>query len=405
VVFSVEGARARIIEQLGGSRPEFLATDRAADLSAAWHDPDVNRDTLALLQYTSGSTDDPRGVMVTHGNLLHNSWYSASIARHNENTPQVSWVPFFHDMGLVGGIVAPVVGGYHSYVMAPATFLQKPVRLLKAISRYRAYSAPGPNFAYDLCVDGTTPEECKGLDLSCWKAAWNGAEPIRADTLKRFAEAFAPYGFRPESLVPCYGMAETTLCVSASPVGERPITLTCRRDALERHSVEPGSHEDSNSTTLVSSGRVGGGMKVEIVNPQTYTRCRPNEVGEIWVSGPSVTRGYWNRTEATLASFGARIEDTQEGPYLRTGDLGFIHDGELFVSGRLKDLIIIRGRNLYPQDVERVAEQSHPALEPSGCAAFSLDVDGSEELAIVAELRRTERRNVDVQDVFEAVAK
>ncbi len=373
-------------------------------LAAVWQDPAVDSSTLAFLQYTSGSTGMPKGVMLTHGNLLHNT---ALICRQFEVTPEdhgVSWLPLYHDMGLIGIVLEAVYAGVQSAIMSPAAFLQRPVRWLQAISRTRATTSGGPDFAYDLCVRKITPEEKEELDLSSWTAAFNGAEPIRQETLERFAEAFAPCGFRPHTFLPCYGLAEATLLVSGARKAALPTVLTLQADALKQNRVVKASTDSPHdrTRTYVGSGQPPSGLKVVIAHSELCTTCLPGEIGEIWVSGSSIAQGYWQRTEETQATFQAFLADTGEGPFLRTGDLGFIQDGELFVTGRLKDLIIIRGRNYYPQDIERLGEQSHPALRPGCGIAFSIDALGEERLIIVHEVER-QYRNLNVDEVVTAI--
>jgi acyl-CoA synthetase (AMP-forming)/AMP-acid ligase II len=369
--------------------PRWFATDAApSHLAEQWRPPVVDRDTLALVQYTSGSTRLPRGVMLTHANLLDNS---DLILRHFEHTPDsraVSWLPPYHDMGLIGGVVQPLYGGFPITLMSPVAFLQRPFSWLQAISRTQATTSGGPNFAYDLCARKITPAQLTSLDLSSWTVAFNGSEPVRAETLDRFATTFAPSGFRREAFYPCYGLAEGTLLVSGGKKGMGPFVHAVQGMALEQNRAVAASAADRNIRTLVSSGRSAAGQTVVIVDPERFTERSPEQVGEIWVSGPSVARGYWNRPEEKGETFGAYLADTGEGPFLRTGDLGFFREGELFVAGRLKDLIISAGRNHYPQDIESTVERSHPALQPGGCAAFAVDADGEERLVIVAEVGR-----------------
>ncbi|RMF32519.1 MAG: non-ribosomal peptide synthetase, partial [Chloroflexi bacterium] len=365
----------------------WVATDSLEEeLADRWQEPDVDRNTLAFLQYTSGSTRTPRGVMLTHDNLLHNS---ALIVRAMGITPDdsvVSWLPPYHDMGLIGAILQPLYVGIPCTLMSPIAFLQRPFRWLQAISRYRATISGGPNFAYDLCVRKVTPEQRAGLDLSRWTLAFNGAEPVRWQTLKQFAETFESCGFRWRTFYPCYGLAEATLMVSGGRRTDPPVFCTVRKEALERDRVVEASDDGEESQTLVGSGQPGEGHQVVIVDPQSRTRCPPDRIGEVWVAGPSVAQGYWNRPEETEQTFHAYLADTGEGPFLRTGDLGFLKDGELFITGRLKDLIIIRGRNHYPQDIELTVEQSHPALRRGCGAAFSVEVAGEERLVVVQEV-------------------
>jgi acyl-CoA synthetase (AMP-forming)/AMP-acid ligase II len=382
------------VERLFAQAPElqamhWLATDNVTSSPAhEWQDPKASSATLALLQYTSGSTAVPKGVMVSHGNLLHNSAYLAQALELTPDSASVTWLPAFHDMGLSNGIIQPLYTAGRCFLMPPQSFLQWPVRWLQAISRYRATVSGGPNFAYELCARRITPEQRETLDLSSWVAAYNGAEPVRADTLKRFAESFAPCGFRPSFSYPCYGLAEATLIVSGGLLRDEPIFCTTRTVSLEKNQVVEASEQQQNVRTFVGCGRAQLNTKIVIVDPESLTRCAPDEVGEIWVSSPSVAQGYWNRPEETERTFRAYLADTGEGPFLRTEDLGFLKDGELFVTGRLKDLIIIGGRNLYPHDIELTVEQSHPAIRPGCCAAFSVDVADEERLIVTAEVER-----------------
>ncbi len=401
-VFCVQEYRDALVEYLGNDI-DVLATDTLPNLSELWVKPSWKREDLAVLQYTSGSTGAPRGVMVSHGNILHNAWYIDNTGIEGDALIHVSWQPFFHDMGLLGSLVWPIYANFPCYLMSPAAFLQKPIRWLRAMSKYRATSAPTPNFGLELCVKDTSPEEREGLDLSALLRLWNGAEPIRADTLTAFTETFAPYGFRHQAHLPCYGMAETTLLLSATPQEEDPFLVPVVTEELEQNNVLLLEKPDPANPLRPSSGRIGGGFDVRIVAPDSCTLCHELEVGEIWIAGPGVTQGYWEQPEETERTFQARIADTQEGPFLRTGDIGFLYRKELFVTGRLKDLIIIRGRNIYPQDVERVVETCHPAIESDSCAAFSVELNGQEGLAVVAEIKRSERRTVERESILAAM--
>jgi len=364
----------------------WLATDKVTgSLAQQWRDPAVTGDTRALLQYTSGSTAEPKGVVISHGNLLHNSAYINRLFALIPESVTVTWLPAFHDMGLTNGIIQPVYKGRPCYLMPPVSFLMRPIRWLQAISRYQATISGGPNFAYDLCIRRITPEQRETLNLSSWDVAYNGAEPVRADTIKRFAATFASCGFRPNAFHPCYGLAEATLLVSGGSLKDE-MFRTVQVAALEQNRVAEASDQQQNVRTLVGSGHAMLDTKIVIVHPESLTACASDEVGEIWVSGPSVTQGYWNHPEETERTCRAYLKDTGEGPYLRTGDLGFSKDGELFVTGRLKDLIIISGRKLYPHDIELTVELSHPALRPACCAAFSVDGSSEEQLIIAAEI-------------------
>jgi acyl-CoA synthetase (AMP-forming)/AMP-acid ligase II len=393
------------IESRFAENPEFpklqwLATDNIVGNQAqAWHEPDIQGSHLAFLQYTSGSTGTPKGVMVSHSNLLHNSALIQKSFADTPNSQGVSWLPPYHDMGLIGGVLQPLYVGAPMILMPALAFMQKPLRWLKAISSFKATTSGGPNFAYDLCIRKITPEQRANLDLSSWEVAFTGAEPIRAETLEQFARTFADCGFRKEAFHPCYGMAETTLIVSGSMKSTPPIVRYIDGEALEQNQVVASIGEQEGTTRAI----VGCGKSLEekilIVDPESLTPRPDNQVGEIWVHGPTVAGGYWNRPDLTQQAFHAYLANTGEGPFLRTGDLGFLQDGELFVTGRLKDVIIIRGQNHYPQDIELTVEKSHPALRPGCGAAFTVEVKGEERLVIVQEVERTYLRKLNVNEV------
>jgi len=367
----------------------LLATDEpGADGAERWRWPAIVPEAVAFLQYTSGSTGSPRGVMVSHGNLLHNSELIHRAFGHSPESQGLIWLPPYHDMGLIGGVLQPLYGGFPCALMSPVSFLQHPVRWLKAISRYRATTSGGPNFAYDLCVRKITPEQRGALDLGSWTVAFSGAEPVNADTLARFAEAFAPCGFRREALYPCYGLAEATLFASGGRRGLAPVVRFADTRALGRHEVALTGERTRESTAVVGCGQGAPDQALVIVDPETRRVCAAGRIGEIWLAGPSIAGGYWDCPGESEAAFGARLEDSGEGPYLRTGDLGFVVEGELFITGRLKDLLIIRGRNHYPQDIEATVEGSHGALRPGAGAAFSVVEEGEERLVVVQEVER-----------------
>ncbi|MCA1633580.1 MAG: condensation domain-containing protein, partial [Acidobacteria bacterium] len=359
----------------------------------------MGADTIAFLQYTSGSTTTPKGVVITHRNLLHNQRLIQQAFGQSAQSVILSWLPFYHDMGLIGGVLQPLFLGAKCILMSPTAFLQRPLRWLEAISAYRATTSGGPNFAYDLCVDKTTTEERAALDLSSWSVAFNGAEPVRAETLSRFMAAFEPCGFRHEAFYPCYGLAEATLLVSGGHAGNAPTIKNVAADALVANRAASATTSGTRRD-IVGSGLLPPQQKVVIADPHEATICAPGEVGEIWVSGQSVAKGYWRAREETDA-FKAYISNTGEGPFLRTGDLGFIENGELFVTGRLKDLIIIRGVNYYPQDIELTVEQSHVALRKGAGAAFSVEAGGQERLVVVQEL--DVRAKLDADEVIDAI--
>jgi amino acid adenylation domain-containing protein len=381
----------------------LLITTKLIDsVAQGWQPPRIASETVALLQYTSGSTTSPRGVMVTHGNLLHNERLIQCACEHDDQSTFVTWLPLYHDMGLIGTVLQPLYIGARSVIMPPLDFLQNPLLWLKAITTYRAVTTGGPNFGFDLCVRKIDPRLVESLDLSSWKVAFNGAEPIRHDTITRFSTAFGPCGFRPEAFFDCYGLAEATLIVSGSPGAVAPSVFVADSAELEQNRVKK-AEVNTHSRMLVSSGTPLADMKVAVACPDLLTRRGPGEVGEIWIAGPSVALGYWGRAEETQQTFGAYLADTGEGPFLRTGDLGFINNGELFITGRLKDLIIIRGRNHYPQDIEQTVERVSPALRAGCGAAFAVETAGSEGLAIVQEVE--DNATADTQMLFRAIIK
>jgi 8-amino-7-oxononanoate synthase len=386
----------------------WLTTDDLADHWAEeWCEPDLMPDTPAFLQYTSGSTTSPRGVQVTHGNLMHNSAQIHRLLGHSPDKCGVQWLPPYHDLGLIGGIVQTVYSGGWCIFMPPLAFLQDPYLWLRAISRYGAYTSGAPNFAYDLCVRRVSAEQKATLDLSCWRAACSGAEPVRAETLRRFAKAFAPCGFQAGAFYPTYGLAEATLLVSGGAVAAAPAFLSLDAEALGHNRVEVVDPKEAKAQTLVGCGRCMPDQKIAIVDPERLSRSPSGRVGEVWVAGPSVAQGYWAQPAESARTFQAFLADTGEGPFLRTGDLGFLHDGELFITGRLKDLLIFHGRNHYPQDIEQTVECCHPRLRPNGGAAFSVDVEGEERLVIAHEVSLPcgdEERAVVVTAIRRAVA-
>ena len=383
-------------------RLNCIATDDVEDLEAErWIEPALSPAALAMIQYTSGSTAEPRGVMLSHANLLHNSRLIQDAFQYSAEDRGVIWLPAYHDMGLIGGILQPVYGGWPMLLMPPLAFLQRPIRWLQAISDTKATISGGPNFAYDLCLQAIRPEQREGLDLSRWTLAFCGAEPIRADVLDRFAEYFSVCGFRREVFLPCYGLAEATLLVSGAGRGRGARVCALDSESLQAHRAVPSSAEGARR--LVSCGGVAGDQKVLVADPESHMPVGPAEVGEIWVTGESIAQGYWNQPQLSRDVFQARCADGRPGAFLRTGDLGFLEDGELFVTGRLKDLIIIRGRNYYPQDIEATMARCHPSLVPGAAAAFSVDGDGQEGLVVVQEVSRTGRKR-DTAAVLKSMA-
>jgi acyl-CoA synthetase (AMP-forming)/AMP-acid ligase II len=376
-------------EIMSGEPPLVLASDTISSANADhWHNPAAGRDTVAFLQYTSGSTSRPRGVAITHGNMLHNSEVIARGFESDSYSVGISWLPPYHDMGLIGGVVKPLYVGFPVVILSPYAFLQQPFRWLQTITKVEATVTGGPNFAYDLCVRKVTEEQRSKLDLRSWKIAFNGAEPIHPETMENFSKMFAPCGFNPKAFYPCYGLAESTLYVSGGKALTGPKVAWLDRDKLEAGAAVKVKANQEDAKAVVGCGHAAVGHKVIIVDPKNRQACAEGRVGEVWISGPSVAAGYWNRPEESAKTFCARLAVNNEGPFLRTGDLGFLMSGELYVTGRIKDIIIINGRNLYPQDLEVAAQESHPGLQPFGGVAFSVEHDGQERLVIAQEVQR-----------------
>lgn len=393
------------VEALAAHDPLFgsvqcIATDGVPwDQDWNWKPPKIDSHATALLQYTSGSTGNPQGVIVSHANLLDNEARIRKAFRQSGQSIIAGWLPLYHDMGLIGNVLQTLYLGAHCIFMPPASFLQRPFRWLNAISRYRATTSGGPNFAYDLCVCKITEEEKSQLDLSSWTVAFNGAEPVRAATLEKFAVKFADAGFKPQSFVPCYGLAESTLLVAGESRAQAPFVAELDANALERNQVSMAGPSQA-SRRIVACSTVAG-TKLAIVDPESLKPCPPGTVGEILVSSPSVAQGYWNRPQESKSVFQARVPGTKAQHFLRTGDLGFVQDGRLFIAGRCKDLIIIRGKNHYPQDVEATAQE---AVSAAGTvAAFMIEDQGEERLVIVQELASRERPEALARDIYHAV--
>jgi acyl-CoA synthetase (AMP-forming)/AMP-acid ligase II len=386
----------------------WLATDRL-DLAAAlrWRDPGISLEHTAFLQYTSGSTAAPKGVEITHRNLMHNEHVIETAVEHVGPGLGVCWLPLYHDFGLIAGVLQAIYHGAACVLLSPLHMLQRPSRWLHAVSRYRADTSGGPSFGYDLCVERVSDAEKAALDLGNWSVAGVGAEPVHARTLERFADAFACCGFRPKTFYPCYGLAEGTLFVTGGAKSARPVVLPVNPVELEQGRAVPMEPTAPGARLLVGCGRAWLDQTIAIVDPKSLLSCPDGSVGEIWVQGPSVARGYWNRPELTRATFQARLAGTGAGPFLRTGDLGFVREGELFITGRLKDVLVIRGRNHYPEEIEATVQALNPGLRPGCGAAFEVRQDGPSRVVIVQEVERR-CRGLDVAeligDIREAVA-
>ena len=408
-VLSVRDVTARVdrfLEEAPSLRAlRWLPTDQIPDsVAQRWEPRPLAADSLALLQYTSGSTGSPKGVMLTHANIMHNCRLITHAFQAGEDALGLSWLPTYHDMGLVGGVLNPMFCGRPSILMSPMAFVQKPSRWLRAITKYRVTISGGPNFAYDMCTKKVSPEQIKTLDLRSWVLAFNGAEPVRAETVDEFCRKFHPCGFRPEAFYPCYGLAESTLLVTGGQRDQLPLVKTFDGSLLDQHRVVEVTPRQPGARWLIGCGQALPSEQVLIVDPLRRDRLRPGCVGEIWVASGSVGQGYLNRTEQTRETFQATLRDAgadTRGSFLRTGDLGFFQEGELFVTGRLKDLIIIRGVNRYPQDIEMTVERADPRLRTGSTAAVAVDMAGGERLIVVSEVERVP--NEDWSDVIAAI--
>ena len=393
IALTTQDVQQRTAEVISDRSPlrslDWLAADTVGSLEAGQFDiPKVDKETLAVLQYTSGSTGAPKGVMLTHGNMLHNCSLITTAFQTGQDSIGFSWLPTYHDMGLVGGVLNPMFCGRPCILMSPMAFLQKPVRWLKNITKYGVTISGGPNFAYDVCVKKITDEQLEGVDLSTWQLAFNGAEPVRQRTLMKFAERFGDFGFRFESFYPCYGMAETTLLATGGSRTAPAVVQCFDGSLLDEGKANLVSVHGDRGRFLVGCGNILPSEELLIVDPDTRTRLTDGLVGEIWLRSESVGRGYWSKPEATSETFHAELADAPDGEYLRTGDLGFMHRGELFVTGRLKDMIIVRGVNRYPQDIEMTVERADRRVRAGASAAFAVDLEGRERLMIVSEVER-----------------
>jgi acyl-CoA synthetase (AMP-forming)/AMP-acid ligase II/acyl carrier protein len=398
-----EHAKRTYAPQSGLAELPWIAVDHVnPDRQYDWNNLEVQGRQVAFLQYTSGSTSLPKGVMLSHDHLLHNASLIQEAFQTTTESHAVSWLPLYHDMGLIGGVIQPVYCGGSSTLMAPAAFLQRPALWLETISRTRATVGGGPDFAYDLCARKIPAADRARLDLSHWKLAFLGAERIRPQTIEQFEKAFAPCGFRREAFFPCYGLAEATLMVSGGPKQDPPVILHVHADSLTRNKVEVGMAPDSKCRVLVGCGENLRDQGIVIVDPETCLSLPDGHVGEIWVQGESVAYGYFENPQATEETFQARLAESGEGPFLRTGDLGFVFEKQLFVTGRLKNLIIIRGRNHYPEDIEQTINSAYEGLRVGYCAAFSVEVEEHDQLVVVQEVE-PRRRDLDTEAAIHAI--
>ncbi len=377
--------------------------DISNESSHGFIETELMPDDIALLQYTSGSTGDPKGVIISQKNLLYNSEYIRQSFNHDEHLVGVNWLPVFHDMGLIGTVLQPPYVGGVSYLMPPVTILKNPLIWLKAIEKYRANTVGGPNFIYDYCVQRISNEECKDLDLSSVNVFFCGAEPIREATLTSFAEKFKTAKATHEMLYPCYGMAETTLIVTGGVYNEKPVYLDIDADAFSKNTIEVVEEKGKNTVTLVSSGTTWLETEVLVVDPRTNNKLSEGNIGEVWIGGPTVASGYYGREDESVRLFNAFTSDSNEGPYFKSGDLGFIYNKEVFITGRLRDVIIIRGINFYPSDIEFLIQDNIKELKRNAGAAFSVVEEGQERLVIVQELERTAMRDTDHDYVIRKV--
>lgn len=373
----------------------------------------IKSDDIAFLQYTSGSTSQPKGVMVTHKNLLVNSSLIKKYFNHNDNECQVSWLPPYHDMGLIGDIIQTLFSGMTMVFMSPMSFLKKPIRWLKAITKYSyigEITSGAPNFAYDWCCKLYDESFLEELDLSKWKVAYNGSEPVKYSTITNFIDKFSKCGFKAEAMCPVYGLAENTLMVSPPDFKNKPFVIWVDRRKFNNGIIEVKNQENNNESLMpcIGCGPLVNEEEIEIkiVNTSNYSICKDGEIGEIWLAGESVTKGYWNKEVETEKTFKAHLSKDENKNYLRTGDSGFIYNGQIFIAGRIKEIIIIHGENYYPQDIEEYVEKSSDQIRQGCGAAIGVKINDEEEkLVIVYELKKRQYSELELKNIKEAINK
>ena len=383
--------------------PHMIIERDSPDHSGQYKYPALPDNNTVLLQYTSGTTGDPLGAMISQGGIMHNSEVVKQAFGHDENLTVVTWLPPYHDMGLIGTLIQPIYVGGRNIIIKPFDFLKNPVIWLNAITKYEGTTAGCPNFALDLLVERISPEQKTDIDLRSLKVLFCGSEPIRSASLKNFTQAFEQCGFTEDMFLPCYGLAENTLMLTGIHHSEKPEYLLADRQSLENTNKVVISHDADTALSFVSCGYPWLGDQVLIVDPEKHIASGEDTIGEIWTKSGSICRGYRNQADKSEETFNARINGSKEGPYMKTGDLGFMHNGHLYIAGRIKDVIIIRGMNHFPRDIENTVEHSHPTLQPNACAAFSSEIDNHERLIIIQEIKRTAIRELDGQEVIEAI--